>query len=193
MGVGNAAVRLHDAPRQPLRPLGRDEPRRAGARPPRAPGPRGQAGRPRRRARGPRNGGCQAPALPRARAPGGLVRARAPLRHRSVPRPMTAAANLLAFLGLTTTLLLVWRQSWPARLHLFAAQSVLLAVLAGTIGAFAGKWPLLGGGAVVLVVTTWMLRRLLWRTVAGVPAPPVAPRPPSGIPLLVAGAVVRSA
>jgi len=46
---------------------------------------------------------------------------------------MTAAANLLAFLGLTTTLLLVWRQSWPARLPLFAAQSVLLAVLAAAL------------------------------------------------------------
>ena len=106
---------------------------------------------------------------------------------------MTAAANLLAFLGLTTTLLLVWRQSWPARLHLFAAQSVLLAVLAGTIGVFAGKWALLGVGAVVLVVKAWMIPRLLWRIGAGVPVRPVAPGRSSGIPLLVAGVLVVAA
>jgi len=106
---------------------------------------------------------------------------------------MTAAANLLAFLGLTTTLLLVWRQSWPARLHLFAAQSVLLAVLAGTIGVFAGKWALLGVGAVVLVVKAWMIPRLLWRIGAGAPIRPIAPGRSSGIPLLVAGVLVVAA
>ena len=47
---------------------------------------------------------------------------------------MTAAANLLTFLGLVVTLLLVWRQSLPGRLRLFVAHSVLLALLAATIG-----------------------------------------------------------
>ena len=43
---------------------------------------------------------------------------------------MTTASNLLAFLGLVSSLLIVWRQSWPARLRLFTAQSLLLAALA---------------------------------------------------------------
>ena len=47
---------------------------------------------------------------------------------------MIAAANLLAFLGLLTALLVVWRQSRPARLRLFTAQSAFLAVLACVIG-----------------------------------------------------------
>ena len=50
---------------------------------------------------------------------------------------MTTASNLLAFLGLLITLLIVWRQSWPARLRLFVAQSLLLAALASTVGVLA--------------------------------------------------------
>ena len=38
---------------------------------------------------------------------------------------MTPIANLLTFIGLGITLLLVWRQSWPARLKLFVAQSIV--------------------------------------------------------------------
>ena len=52
---------------------------------------------------------------------------------------MTTASNLLAFLGLVVTLLIVWRQSWPARLRLFAAQSLLLAALASTVGVLAQR------------------------------------------------------
>ena len=50
---------------------------------------------------------------------------------------MTATTNLLVFFALVVTLLLVWRQSWPGRLRLFVAQSVLLALLAAAIGWFA--------------------------------------------------------
>ena len=57
---------------------------------------------------------------------------------------MIALANLLAFLGLLTALLAVWRQSRPGRLRLFAAQSALLAALAGTIALYSGYWRLLG-------------------------------------------------
>ncbi|PYM64270.1 MAG: hypothetical protein DME11_14250 [Candidatus Rokuibacteriota bacterium] len=106
---------------------------------------------------------------------------------------MTATANLLAFLGLTATLLLVWRQSWPARLRLFAVQSALLAVLATAIGVLAGKWALLGVGAVFLVVKAWVIPRVLWRIGAGAPVRPIAPGHSSGIALLVAGALVVAA
>ena len=106
---------------------------------------------------------------------------------------MTAAANLFAFLGLVATLLLVWRQSWPARLRLFAVQSVLLAALAIAIGVLAGKWALLGVGGVVLVVKAWMIPRVLWRIGAGAPFRPPAPRRSSAIPLLVAAVLIIAA
>ena len=106
---------------------------------------------------------------------------------------MTTTANLLAFLGLVVTLLLVWRQSWPARLRLFAVQSALLAVLATAIGILAGKWALVGVGVVVLVVKAWMIPRVLWRIGSGAPMRPVGPSRSSAIPLLVAGVLVVAA
>ena len=106
---------------------------------------------------------------------------------------MTTTANLLAFLGLVVTLLLVWRQSWPGRLRLFAVQSALLAVLATTIGILAGKWALVGVGLVVLVVKAWMIPRVLWRIGSGAPMRPVGPGRSSAIPLLVAGVLVVAA
>jgi hydrogenase-4 component E len=80
---------------------------------------------------------------------------------------MTAGANLLAFLGLVVTLLIVWRQSWPARLRLFVAQSLLLAVLAGTIGVLAARPGLLLVAAVFVVVKGWVIPRVLARIGAG--------------------------
>jgi len=106
---------------------------------------------------------------------------------------MTTAANLLAFLGLVVTLLLVWRQSWPGRLRLFAVQSALLAVLATAVGVLAGKWALVGVGAVFLVVKAWAIPRVLWRIGAGAPLRPVVPRRSSGIPLLIAGVLIVAA
>ena len=80
---------------------------------------------------------------------------------------MSAGANLLAFLGLVVTLLIVWRQSWPARLRLFVAQSLLLAVLAGTIGVLAARPGLLLVAAVFVVVKGWVIPRVLARIGAG--------------------------
>src|SRR5262249_47087766 len=76
---------------------------------------------------------------------------------------MTTTSNLLAFLGLVVTLLLVWRQSWPARLRLFAAQSLLLAALAGVVGVLAQRRGLLLVAAVVVVVTALVMPRVLAR------------------------------
>jgi hydrogenase-4 component E len=106
---------------------------------------------------------------------------------------MTSAANLLAFLGLVVTLLIVWRQSWPARLRLFVAQSLLLAALASTIGVLAQRRGLLLVAAVVIVVKGWVIPRVLARIGAGAPVRPVAPGRSSGIALLGAGALVVAA
>ena len=106
---------------------------------------------------------------------------------------MTNAANLLAFLGLVVTLLIVWRQSWPARLRLFVAQSLLVAALASTIGVLAQRRGLLLVAAVVVVVKGWVIPRVLARIGAGAPVRPVAPGRSSGLALLGAGALVVAA
>ena len=103
---------------------------------------------------------------------------------------MTTGSNLLAFLGLVITLLIVWRQSWPARLRLFAAQSLLLAALASTIGVLAQRRGLLLVAAVFVVVKGWVIPRVLRRIGAGMPVRPVTPGKSSGVALLVAGVLV---
>jgi hydrogenase-4 component E len=106
---------------------------------------------------------------------------------------MTAAANLLTFLGLVITLLIVWRQSWPARLRLFAAQSLLLGALASVVGVFAERRGLLLVAAVFVVVKGWVIPRVLARIGAGVPVRPLAPGRSSGMALLGAGGLVVAA
>ena len=103
---------------------------------------------------------------------------------------MTTVSNLLAFFGLVVTLLIVWRQSWPARRRLFVAQSLLLAALASAVGLFAHRRALLLVAAVVVVVKAWVIPRALARIGAGAPVRPIAPGRSSGISLLVAGALV---
>jgi hydrogenase-4 component E len=103
---------------------------------------------------------------------------------------VTATANLLVFFGLVVTLLLVWRQSWPGRLRLFVAQSVLLALLAAAIGWFAEKPALLVVSIVFLGLKAWIIPRVLWRMASGTPVRPLEPGHSSGVALLVAGALV---
>jgi hydrogenase-4 component E len=106
---------------------------------------------------------------------------------------MTTASNLLAFLGLVVTLLIVWRQSWPARLRLFAAQSLLLAALASTVGVLAQRRGLLLVAVVVVIVKAVVIPRVLGRIGSGAPVRPIAPGRSSGITLLVAGGLVVAA
>ena len=106
---------------------------------------------------------------------------------------MTTTTNLLVFFGLVVTLLLVWRQSWPGRLRLFVAQSLLLAFLAATIGWFAWKPPLLVVSVVFVVLKAWIIPRILWRMASGTPVRPLPPGHSSGVALLVAGALVVAA
>jgi len=103
---------------------------------------------------------------------------------------MIALANLLAFLGLVAALLVVWRQSRPGRLRLFAAQSALLAALAVTIAVFSGHTRLLGVAAAFAVIKVGLIPRALARITVGSSVRPVAPGRSRGIALLVAGALV---
>jgi hydrogenase-4 component E len=106
---------------------------------------------------------------------------------------VTTTTNLLVFFGLVVTLLLVWRQSWPGRLRLFVAQSLLLAFLAATIGWFAWKPALLVVSVVFVVLKAWIIPRILWRMASGTPVRPLPPGHSSGVALLVAGALVVAA
>ena len=106
---------------------------------------------------------------------------------------MRAASNLFAFFGLAVTLLLVWRRSWPGRLRLFVLQSVVIAVLAATVGWLAHKPALLAVAAVFLALKAWIIPRVLYRMAAGTPVRPGAPGQSSGVALLTAGGLVVAA
>jgi hydrogenase-4 component E len=107
---------------------------------------------------------------------------------------MRAASNLLTFFALAVSLLLVWRRSWPGRLRLFVAQSVLLALLTAAVGMLAGKRELVMVALVFLALKGWIIPRVLARMAAGTPARPgAAPGQSSGIALLAAGTLVVAA
>ena len=103
---------------------------------------------------------------------------------------MIAVANLLAFLGLLTVLLVVWRQSRPARLRLFKTQSAVLALLACVIGLFSGHWQLLAVGVAFVAIKVVAIPRVLARMMVGVGARPVTPGRSVGLHVLAAGALV---
>lgn len=103
---------------------------------------------------------------------------------------MRTISNLLAFAGLVLTLLVVWRQSWTARLRLFVAQSVVLAALAVAIGLLADRRGLLVVAAVFLFLKVWLIPRVLGRLALAGPARAGAPGRSAGIAVLVAGALV---
>jgi hydrogenase-4 component E len=106
---------------------------------------------------------------------------------------MTAATNFLSFLGLVTTLLIVWRQSWPGRRRLFVAQSLLLSALAATIALYARRPGLVLVAAAVIVLKAIVIPGVLDRIATGAPIRPVTPGRSAGIALLVAGALVVTA
>jgi hydrogenase-4 component E len=109
------------------------------------------------------------------------------------PRAMTTLTTLLAFLGLVAALVLVWRQSRPARLRLFVAQSLLLALLATVLALTTARPGLLLVALALVVLKVWLIPRVLGRMVSGLPVRPVAPGRSAGLALLAAGALVVAA
>jgi hydrogenase-4 component E len=103
---------------------------------------------------------------------------------------MTTAGNLLTFVSLVVTLLLLWRESWRGRLRLFVVQSVVLAGLAIVIGALARRPGLLAVAAVFAFVKTWIIPRVLRRMAADLPLRSVPPGHSAGLRVLAAGALV---
>ncbi len=103
---------------------------------------------------------------------------------------MTPIANLLAFLVLVLGLLIVWRQSWPGRLQLFVAQSIVLAVLAASVALLTGKKELLLVAAVFAVIKARVIPRVLGRILRGAPVRPARPGRSAGLALLGAAGLV---
>lgn len=105
------------------------------------------------------------------------------------PTLFSQLVGLLSFAVLAVAFLLVWRQSLPGRLALFAVQSGLLAVLAGVVGVFTGKQELLLVALGVLAIKGWGIPRALARIVPVLPRPVGPARSPAGL-LLGAAALV---
>jgi hydrogenase-4 component E len=97
--------------------------------------------------------------------------------------------SLLAFAVVTVGFLLLWRQSLPARLRLFAAQSVILAALAAAMAAFTDNVELALVAAAILVIKGWGIPRILVRVAPAHPRPTGPTRSPAGL-LLGGGALV---
>ena len=84
------------------------------------------------------------------------------------PTAFGQLTGLLASAVVATAFLIVWRQSVPGRLALFAVQSALLAALAGATAAFTGKHELLVVALAVLAVKVWAIPRILRRVAPAV-------------------------
>src|SRR5207244_11346417 len=124
--------------------------------------------------------------LPLARAPGWVFRACHPHSLGDVlaamtAEPITTATNFLAFLGLVSTLLIVWRQNWAGRRRLFVVQSLLLAALATTIAAYGHRAELFLVAAIVVLLKAWLIPRILGRMAPGTPPRPLAPGRSAGL------------
>src|SRR3989304_6077976 len=94
-----------------------------------------------------------------------------------MPTLFTQIVNLLSFAVVAVAFFLVWRQSLPGRLPLFAVQSVLLALLAGAVAMFTGRGELGLVALAVLVIKGVVIPRTPARLAAARARPP-APAPP---------------
>jgi len=106
---------------------------------------------------------------------------------------MTTATNFLAFLGLVSTLLIVWRQNGRGRRRLFVAQSLVLAALASVIAAYTHRGELFLVALTVVLLKVIVIPRILGRIATGLPARPVTPGRSVGLSLLAAGVLVVAA
>ncbi len=106
-----------------------------------------------------------------------------------MPTLFTQVVNLLSFAVVALSFSLVWRQSLPGRLRLFAIQSVVLAGLAGAVALFTGKGELGLVALAVLVIKGGVIPRILTRVAPAQARPPGPPRSPVGL-LLGAAALV---
>jgi len=102
--------------------------------------------------------------------------------------------TLLAFAVLGTAFLLIVRRDLAGQVRLFAAQSLILAILAAVIAAFAGSVELAGVAVALALLKVFIIPRVLSRTVAKIGLQPAA-LPYLGTPatLIVCGCLVTIA
>jgi hydrogenase-4 component E len=108
------------------------------------------------------------------------------------PSLFSQTVNLLSFAVVAVTLLIVWRQSLPARLRLFALQSLVLAVLAAVVAAFTARASLGLVALAVLAIKGGVVPWILWRASPALPRPPGPARSPAVLLLGSAGLVLAA-
>jgi hydrogenase-4 component E len=106
----------------------------------------------------------------------------------TAPTLFSQLVNLLAFATVTVGLLILWRQSLPARLRLFALQSALLAGMAAVVGWFTARAELGLVAVAVLGIKGVAIPRILARVAPVQPRPSGPGRSPAG--LLLGGGVL---
>jgi len=106
------------------------------------------------------------------------------------PTLFSQTVNLLSFAVVAVTFLIVWCQSLPGRLVLFALQSGLLAVLAAVVAGFTGKAALGLVALAVLVIKGGIIPWILRRVAPSLPRPRGPARSPAGLLLGSVGLVL---
>jgi len=102
--------------------------------------------------------------------------------------------NLLSFVALGTTFLLIVRGNLPTQVRLFAVQSFVLAVMAATVAIFTGSLELFGVAVILCALKSFYIPRVLNRAVTNIGVQvSTAPYLGPSIALLVCGLLVMVA
>ena len=80
--------------------------------------------------------------------------------------PFTRITNLLSFVFLVTSFLLILRASLASQVRMFAVQSAVLSVLAAVVALFGGSLELLGVAVVLAVVKVVIIPKVFNRAIA---------------------------
>jgi hydrogenase-4 component E len=80
--------------------------------------------------------------------------------------PFARIANLLSFIFLVMSFLLIIRNSLSAQVRMFAIQSAVLSVLAAVVAFFGGSWELLGVAVVIVIIKVIVIPNVFNRAIA---------------------------
>ena len=82
--------------------------------------------------------------------------------------PFARVVNLLSFVFLLMSFLLIIRSSLAGQVRMFAVQSAVLAAIAAVVAFFGGSWELLGVAAVVVIIKFFVIPSVLNRAIANI-------------------------
>jgi hydrogenase-4 component E len=80
--------------------------------------------------------------------------------------PFGKIANLLSFVFLLMSFLLIVRHSLAGQVRMFAVQSAVLAALAGVVAYFGRRWELFGVAVIFAAIKVWIIPSVLNRAVS---------------------------